>query len=258
MKNIMISAIVLIFISLQANGQQAQDTLYLKNGDKAVGKLQGTTKTEYRFQTSEGLNFIFSPDEVEKIVTTQEMKMEMRKVNPDTLSIDQLNLKKAVSMQKTGMFLTITGVASVTAGMLIIYSAINSDSGGGFRLLIPLIYGIPSTLAGTTLWALGVRSKKLLSLDINELNLYLDKAVRLRNAGMILTLGGIGMAVPAFLIPSTDSVLPFSLGLVSTVVGIPLWATGSGMKAKTELTLQKFNIVPEGSMAVGLGMTIRF
>jgi hypothetical protein len=256
MKNIMMSAIVLIFISLQANGQQAQDTLYLKNGGKAVGKLQGTTNTEYRFQTSEGLNFIFSPDEVEKIVTTQEM--EMRRVNPDTLSIDQLNLKKAVSMQKTGMFLTITGVASVTAGMFIIYSAINSDSGGGFRLLIPLIYGIPSTLAGTTLWALGVRSKKLLSLDINELNLYLDKAVRLRNAGMILTLGGIGMAVPAFLIPSTKSILPLGLGLVSTVVGIPLWATGSGMRAKTELTLQKFNIVPEGSMAVGLGMTIRF
>jgi len=71
MKNILIRAIILIFISLQANGQQSQDTLFLKNGYKAVGKLLGQSKTEYRFRSPDGIYFIFSPDEVEKIVTTR-------------------------------------------------------------------------------------------------------------------------------------------------------------------------------------------
>jgi len=54
----------------------------LKNGYKAIGKLLWQSKGECRFQTSEGLYFTSSPDEVERIVTTREMIM--RKVNLDT------------------------------------------------------------------------------------------------------------------------------------------------------------------------------
>lgn len=48
MKNILVSAIVLFFISLNVNGQVSRDTLYLKNGYKAAGKLLGQSKTECR------------------------------------------------------------------------------------------------------------------------------------------------------------------------------------------------------------------
>jgi len=39
MKNILTGAIILIFISLQANGQQPQDTMYLKNRTKQSKNL---------------------------------------------------------------------------------------------------------------------------------------------------------------------------------------------------------------------------
>ena len=109
MKNFLKSAIVLIIISLQANGQKSQDTLYLKNGDKVVGKLLVQSRTEYRFQSSDGLYFIFSSGEVEKVVTIPELIM--RKVNRELLNIDQLNLykHKAVKMRNTGRVLTLSG-----------------------------------------------------------------------------------------------------------------------------------------------------
>ena len=68
MKNILIGAVILIFISLQVNGQQSQDTLYLKNGYNAVGKLLEKSMTEYRFKKSDGIIFTFSSSEVEKVV----------------------------------------------------------------------------------------------------------------------------------------------------------------------------------------------
>jgi hypothetical protein len=68
MKNILIRVIILILLSTQANGQQSQDNLYLKNGSKAVGKLLRKSETEYKFQTSDRLILTYSPDEVEKVV----------------------------------------------------------------------------------------------------------------------------------------------------------------------------------------------
>jgi hypothetical protein len=195
MKNILTGFIVLIFISLHANGQLPQDTLYLKNGYNAVGKFLWESKEECRFKTSEGIYFSFSPDEVEKIVIAP--KMIMRKVNPDTLNADQLNMFKV-------------------------------------------------------------------------------KAVKMRNAGMIVTLGGIGVAATGIVLGilsfpeqnPDEPVMPLGsyyiigisgmVGIASTLVGVPLWAVGGSRKAKAEVALQKFNISPEGSMAVGLGMTIRF
>ena len=195
MKNILTGFIILIFISLHANGQLPQDTLYLKNGYNAVGKFLWESKEECRFKTSEGIYFSFSPDEVEKIVIAP--KMIMRKVNPDTLNADQLNMYKV-------------------------------------------------------------------------------KAVKMRNAGMIVTLGGIGVAATGIVLGilsfpeqnPDEPVMPLGsyyiigisgmVGIASTLVGVPLWAVGGSRKAKAEIALQKFNIAPEGSMAVGLGITIRF
>ena len=195
MKNILTGFIVLIFISLHANGQLPQDTLYLKNGYNAVGKFLWESEEECKFKTSEGIYFSFSPDEVEKIVIAP--KMIMRKVNPDTLNADQLNMYKV-------------------------------------------------------------------------------KAVKMRNAGMIVTLGGIGVAATGIVLGilsfpeqnPDEPVMPLGsyyiigisgmVGIASTLVGVPLWAVGGSRKAKAEVALQKFNIAPEGSMAVGLGITIRF
>lgn len=195
MKNILTGFIVLIFISLHANGQLPQDTLYLKNGYNAVGKFLWESKEECRFKTSEGIYFSFSPDEVEKIVIAP--KMIMRKVNPDTLNADLLNMYKV-------------------------------------------------------------------------------KAVKMRNAGMIVTLGGIGVAATGIILGilsfpeqnPDEPVMPLGsyyiigisgmVGIASTLVGVPLWAVGGSRKAKAEVALQKFNIAPESSMTLGLGITITF
>ena len=115
---------------------------------------------------------------------------------------------------------------------------------------------------------------KLDTLDIDQLNLYKDKAVTMRNTGMILTLSGVGVAVTSFTIgvsiilncnfwdcPSAAIAVTgwaCMAGMATTVVGIPLWAIGGSRKAKAELALQKFNIAPKNSMAVGLGITLRF
>ncbi|MCJ7449599.1 MAG: hypothetical protein MUO72_18135 [Bacteroidales bacterium] len=115
------------------------------------------------------------------------------------------------------------------------------------------------------------------TLDIDQLNLYKDKTVTMRNTGMILTFGGVGIVVTGFIIaeiiqPDSDPDQPEPehtayfpvigitgmVGIATTIVGIPLWAIGGSRKAKEEFTLQKFNIPPENSMAVGLGITLRF
>ena len=49
-----------------------------------------------------------------------------------------------------------------------------------------------------------------------------------------------------------------TVGIATAIVGVPLWLTGGSRIAKAELALQKFNIAPEGSMALGLGITITF
>jgi len=104
------------------------------------------------------------------------------------------------------------------------------------------------------------------SLNIDQLNLYKDKAVTMRNAGMILTLGGVGLyaiaSIGPYILgnsPWNNAIRPaWTVGFFSVVVGIPLWAVGGSRNAKAELKLQKFNIVAENSMALGLGITIRF
>jgi len=117
------------------------------------------------------------------------------------------------------------------------------------------------------------------TLNIDQLNLYKDKAVTMRNTGRVLTLSGVGVMATGFVIgavmwntptnnPPDDRHGPLGafyviclgglVGVPCTAVGIPLWAVGSSRKAKAELTLRKFDITPENSMAVGLGIRLRF
>jgi len=197
-KNLM-GAIILLLISLNVDGQQPQDTLYLKNGYKAVGKLLWESKSECRFRTTEGILFTFSSDEVDKIVTPGELIM--RKVNPDTLNVYQLKIymDKAVKMRNQGRILTLTGIGVMSTGFVtgvILMNTPNPDRD-------------PEDPHGS--WA------------------------------------------GAFVIGLTGLV-----GITDIIIGIPLWAVGGNRKTKAELSLQKFNIVPENSMALGLGITIRF
>lgn len=48
------------------------------------------------------------------------------------------------------------------------------------------------------------------------------------------------------------------VGIPIALVGIPLWAIGGIKKSKAEIAIQKFNIDPENSMAMGLEITIKF
>lgn len=118
------------------------------------------------------------------------------------------------------------------------------------------------------------------TLNIDQLNLYKHKAVTMRNTGRALTLTGMGVFATGFVIGivmmnTTDPdnshddmngllsgfyviCLGGLVGIPCTLAGIPLWAVGGSRKVKAELTLQKFNIASENSMAVGLGITLRF
>jgi hypothetical protein len=112
------------------------------------------------------------------------------------------------------------------------------------------------------------------TLSIDQLNMYRDKAVRMNTAGIILTAGGIGIMLTglglltnyAFGTPYEDwdesvtNLYGFLTlgGTACLITGATLWTIGGKRKAKAELTLQKYNIAPEGSMALGLGITIRF
>ena len=112
------------------------------------------------------------------------------------------------------------------------------------------------------------------TLNLEQLSLYKHKAVIMRNTGMIITCGGIGMAGAGMLFAYENgygdlsyldengaislAVISGVVGIASILVGVPLWATGGSRKAKAELSLQKYNLAPEGSMALGLGITITF
>jgi len=113
------------------------------------------------------------------------------------------------------------------------------------------------------------------TLNFKQFYQYLVKADKMKNTGMILTASGIGMAVAGYmasaiwssstsiegwgvlqtLIPMTIGV---SVGIPTSLIGISLWAVGGSRKKKAELILQKFNMLPEKSMALGVGITFRF
>ena len=198
------------------------------------------------------------------LVCLMPLSMLAQKVNPDTLNLEQLNLykHKAVVMRNTGIVLTSCGPV-ITVVSYYLMQFLETDS-----FWVPFFTGIASTVVGIPIWAAGgirMNIGELLTLNFDELNLYKDKAVTLRNTGRIVTLSGIGIMVAGLIaanyLQNADN---YSYGVVelvgvaATLVGTPIWVVGGGRKANAELTLQKFNTVPEGSMAFGLGMTISF
>ena len=68
MKKYVIFIITLTFIALPINAQKIKDALYLKNGSIIYGKLLEISDSKYRIQTSDGSLFIYSTDEVEKLI----------------------------------------------------------------------------------------------------------------------------------------------------------------------------------------------
>jgi hypothetical protein len=124
------------------------------------------------------------------------------------------------------------------------------------------------------------RKVSLDTLTFDELNQYRNQAVKLRNTGRVLTLGGVGILATSFLagiilmntsdngdtgedmnnlIPGISVMCIGGLfGIPCTAIGIPSWTAGGRRKVRAELTLKQFNIVHENSMAVGVGIKIRF
>ena len=92
---------------------------------------------------------------------------------------------------------------------------------------------------------------------------------------MILTVSGAGFSVAGNVASSIwvistsiegwnafQTLIPMmigvSVGIHASLTGISLWTIGSSRKKKPKLTIQKFTLAPEGSMALGLGITILF
>jgi hypothetical protein len=112
------------------------------------------------------------------------------------------------------------------------------------------------------------------TLNPEQLNLYMDKAVKMNTAGIVLTAAGIGIvAIGLGLLTSYAIRIPYDEwdnsvtnsyafltlgGMATTITGATLWAVGGSRKAKAELALKNLTVAPEGSMAVGLGITIRY
>jgi len=194
-----------------------------------------------------------------------------QKVNPDTLTPDQLYLyrHKAVKMRNAGIILASCGVSLVATGYII---GVNYNPTGTQDWTAVAIVGfsgmagIATALAGVPLWAIGGSRKADAEFHLLNIDEYRVIAVTTRNTGMVLTLSGIGVAATGIIIYATSwegngaglGVTAAMAGIASTIAGIPIWVAGANRMAKAELTLQKFNIVPQGSMALGLGITIRF
>jgi len=115
----------------------------------------------------------------------------------------------------------------------------------------------------------------LSELNIDQLNLYKEQAIKMRNTGIILTLGGIFIMATGYIttiIWSENSSLEgwdafrtlipaelgFLVGIPSAIVGTSEWIIGGKRKSKAEIALKKFDIKPENSMAFGMGVTLRF
>ncbi len=97
----------------------------------------------------------------------------------------------------------------------------------------------------------------------------------MKKTGQIMTMSGVGLTGISIILfgvsweaeggswLTTDNAVyvvagAFIGGIITTVIGIPLWAVGSSRKTKAEITLQNFEIKPENSMALGVGITLRF
>jgi hypothetical protein len=111
------------------------------------------------------------------------------------------------------------------------------------------------------------------TLNIDQLNLYNDNAIKLNKTGMIMTIGGGIVAGTSglllinfayghiFDVDQTRGNIYAGImfcGLASTVIGIPLWITGGNRKSRADIALKKFSVLPDNTRVVGIGLTVRF
>ncbi len=113
------------------------------------------------------------------------------------------------------------------------------------------------------------------TLDIDQLKLYRHKAVIMRDVGMIETFSGISIMGTGLIIGSimgnSDPESSYDelggglvmmitgiIGMTITAVGTYTWVIGGSRKAKAEIALKKFDFNTNNSMAVGIGIKVRF
>lgn len=113
------------------------------------------------------------------------------------------------------------------------------------------------------------------TLNFKQLNKYMVKADKIRNAGMILTISGVGIVAAGYITSAIwsssnslegwevfNTLIPFYLGALIgipiSIVGIPLWAIGGIRNTKAEIALKKFDFKTNKSMAVGIRILISF
>ena len=112
--------------------------------------------------------------------------------------------------------------------------------------------------------SLNLTAQRLDRFNTYELKVIPDKANFEIIAGKILTFTGIGMLVfvESAIFINWLNLIPAYIGfygaIPTMIVGVVLWMDGDNKKSKAEISLKKFNIVPENSMALGLGITFRF
>jgi hypothetical protein len=194
-----------------------------------------------------------------------------QKVNPDTLTMDQLNLykHKAVTMRNAGIILASCGVGIMATGYIIgvNYEPTGTQDWTAVAIVgISGMAGIATAVAGIPLWAIGGNRKANAEFYLLDTDEYKDLAVKTRNTGRILTFTGTAVAITGIVLyasavdenSSTIGLVTAMAGIATTMAGIPLWVAGGNRMVKADLTLQTFNIVPENSMAIGLGITLRF
>ena len=118
------------------------------------------------------------------------------------------------------------------------------------------------------------KNVNLAELNIDQLNLYVNKANNMSITGKILTIAGAstsaitlgllisymvkhGLFEPDQTEPNTYAILNLC-GDAAMIVGIPLWIIGDNRKSKAEIALKKFNLKSDNSMALGLRLTVAF
>ena len=129
-------------------------------------------------------------------------------------------------------------------------------------------------------FTLNLTAQKRINLDtlnIDQLNVYKDEAVKKINVGHKVIGTGVGilaaglittvilretvsedLGLESVIIVLAPAFIGLYGGIPTAIVGILLSIDGSIGKSKAEIALKKFNIVPENSMALGLGITFRF
>ena len=103
-------------------------------------------------------------------------------------------------------------------------------------------------------------------LNIDQLNVYKDKAVKEIITGMIVTFTGVGIAcfgntigseTWGYFLSEVYYFIGTYVGIPAAIVGVILMINGGIKKSLVKITVREFNIVHENSMELELGITIR-